>query len=248
VIDASGSMEPCWEWVSESWNNYIDPSKAITITFDTVANEVESNILDPIIHYHGGGGTNLYRAFALLEQKLSQLQANMNVTVIFISDGQDNNKTLCKKRLDKLKGSSKKNTINFLCIGIGKDFPTFVALQLREKYHNGDASIPAIFLIEYASRKAFTNKFELLKEHFEMNKKRTIQPAVCLFPWKEYQNTVYENSWVLCHEDSVCIDDEVVEVKEYNLNLQGLSELLRSWAQMIHLESLEGDGSSQTKA
>ena len=80
-------MENCWEFVSENWNNYIDPSKAITIVFDTVANEVESNILDPIIHYHGGGGTNLYKAFNLFEEKLDSLQEKMNITVIFISDG-----------------------------------------------------------------------------------------------------------------------------------------------------------------
>ena len=73
--------------------------------------------------------------------------------------------------MEKLKGvKNTKITINFLCIGIGKDFPTFVALKLREKYHNGDNSIPAIFLIEYVSNKAFVNKFDLLKEHFEMNK------------------------------------------------------------------------------
>ena len=63
-----------------------------------------------------------------------------------------------------------------------------------------------------------------------MNKKRTIFPAVCLFPWKEYQNNVFENSWVLCHENKVKIDDEEIVVEEYNLNLQGFSELLRSWS------------------
>ena len=73
IIDASGLMESCWEWVANCWNKYIDSSKAITIVFDTVASKVESNILDPIIHYHGGGGTNLYRAFDLFEKELDSL-------------------------------------------------------------------------------------------------------------------------------------------------------------------------------
>lgn len=32
-------------------------------------------------------------------------------------------------------------------------------MNLREKYHTGDESIPALFLIEYTSEIAFKNKF-----------------------------------------------------------------------------------------
>ena len=39
----------------------------MTIVFDNIANIVESNILDPILDIHGGGGTNISKAFILLE-------------------------------------------------------------------------------------------------------------------------------------------------------------------------------------
>lgn len=70
IIDASGSMNGCWSWLVEHWNSYIDKSKSMTIVFDTIATIVESNILDPILEIHGGGGTNISKAFKLLEEQL----------------------------------------------------------------------------------------------------------------------------------------------------------------------------------
>jgi len=39
-------------------------------------------------------------------------------------------------------------------------------MRLRSKYHTGDESTPAIFMIEYPSLIAFRNKFELMKNYF----------------------------------------------------------------------------------
>jgi hypothetical protein len=36
-------------------------------------------------------------------------------------------------------------------------------MQLRQLYHKGDNNIPALYLIEYVSEKAFFNKFEGMK-------------------------------------------------------------------------------------
>jgi len=48
---------------------------------------------------------------------------------------------------------------------------------------------------------------------------------------------VFEDSWVLSHEKVIVLDDTVKkDISEFNLNLEGICELLRSWAQMIHLE------------
>jgi len=33
-------------------------------------------------------------------------------------------------------------------IGVGRGFPTFLAMQIRETYHNGDDTLPSVFLIE----------------------------------------------------------------------------------------------------
>lgn len=240
-------MEPYWKWVSENWNQNIDPSKAITIVFDTIASVVESNILEGVLDYHGGGGTNIHSAFNLFQKKLNELPENSKISVLFISDGLDNNKVLCEKKLSQL-NSSPKQKINFICLGIGKDFPTFVSMKLREKFHTGDENLPAIFLVEYPSEVAFKNKFFQLQDFLSINTKRKISPPVCTFPWKEYQNEVYENSWVLAHTDKVMIEDQEMDIKEFHLNLDGISELLRSWAQMIHLESLEENENHQIRA
>ena len=66
--------------------------------------------------------------------------------------------------------------VSFMCMGVQSNFPTFVSLFLREKYHRGDGNIPSIFLIEYASDKAFFNKFQSLKEFFKVKADIEIDP------------------------------------------------------------------------
>lgn len=50
-----------------------------------------------------------------------------------------------------LKGNTRDLTLNFICLGIQSDFPTFLAMRLRQLYHKGDYTIPALYLIEFAS-------------------------------------------------------------------------------------------------
>lgn len=103
-------------------------------------------------------------------------------------------------------------------------------MVLKEKYHTGDPSLPAIFLIEYCSENAFELKFKQIQKHLYMNEPRVIDPPVCLFPWFEYTKDVFENSWVMTQFDKVKIDGEEMEVAEFNLNLKGIQELFRSWS------------------
>lgn len=35
--------------------------------------------------------------------------------------------------IEAIKNSGKK--INFLCVGVGKEFPTFLAMKIRDLYH-----------------------------------------------------------------------------------------------------------------
>ena len=129
--------------------------------------------------------------------------------------------------LPKLNGTNRK--LNFLCLGVGKSFPTYISMTLREKYHTGDASLPAIFLIEYITEEAFRLKFESMQPFYSFNQERKISPAVTIFPWLEKQEKVYENSWILTDQPKVTIDDEEIEVEEFNLNLKGIQEIFRSW-------------------
>ncbi len=152
-----------------------------------------------------------------------------SITVIFISDGQDNNTRTLEERMKKLKGNTNLK-INFLCLGVGKGFPTFISMRLREKYHNGDEQIPAIFMIEYVSEKAYTIKFELLKNYFSFNVERQIKPSVQLFPWRELTDKVFETQWIMTDQKEISVDDTKVDVTPFNLNFDGISNIFRAWS------------------
>ncbi len=56
-----------------------------------------------------------------------------------MSDGADNAPSTLKKRLLEMGTEIPKGKkINFISVGVGSGFPTFIAMLLREIYHNGD--------------------------------------------------------------------------------------------------------------
>ena len=183
IIDASGSMDKYWKWVAEFWNEKIPKENCITITFDTLAKICPSNKLSENLKHHGGGGTDIVIPFQLFETELQKIAPSQPITVLFISDGEDNRISTLNERFAKHLKGDKDRVINFICLGIEKNFPTFISMKLRELYHTGDQNIPALYLIEYASEKAFFNKFESMKQYFEGVRKRDIVPEVRLFPW-----------------------------------------------------------------
>lgn len=66
-------------------------------------------------------------------------------------------------------------------------------MRLRTLYHRGDELIPALYLIEHASEKAFFNKFEGIKKYFYSAGSVKIDPPVNLTPWDESViDNVYE--------------------------------------------------------
>jgi Mg-chelatase subunit ChlD len=91
IIDASGSMSSWWKFLSEFWNESIPSENLFTITFDQKPRVCESNILSKRIQDHGGGMTAIPEAFKLFEEHLEKLSEDTPVTVLFISDGEDNN-------------------------------------------------------------------------------------------------------------------------------------------------------------
>jgi hypothetical protein len=75
------------------------------------------------------------------------------VTIIFVSDGCDSNSNTLEKRLKDLEENFKKidltqKTIHFICIAVGKEFPTFISMKLRGIYHSGESTIPPVFLVD----------------------------------------------------------------------------------------------------
>ena len=84
-----------------------------------------------------------------------------------------------------LKGNKSYRKINFICLGVGKSYPHFLSMKLRELYNSGDENLPALFLIEYPSEKAFFNKFEGIKKYFYYTKIMKIIPSVTICPWDD---------------------------------------------------------------
>jgi len=248
VIDCSGSMESNWVWLANHWNLFIPTENSQIITFDTKAKIPAENRLDQSINKHGGGGTNITEGFNKLDQELSLLPNGSQVTIVFISDGEDNNAATLNTRMDNLKGNDGSKRINFICIGVGPGFPTFISMKLRQKYHNGDDTLPAIFLIEHVSEKAYTIKFEAIKPFLNVGQKVLVSPPVCVFPWREYSGEPFESSWIMSDSPVINVDGQVIDLKDNLLSFQGINEIFRSWNQMINLESMKDGEKVESRA
>lgn len=96
------------------------------ITFDTRARSFPNAELTPNINTYGGGETNITNACLELNKMLSLLKEKKNVTILFVSDGEgDFNEEAIRKSKPKIEN------LNFICIGLGKKFPTFISMSLR---------------------------------------------------------------------------------------------------------------------
>ena len=103
-----------------------------------------------------------------------------NFTIIFVSDGGDNNQHTIAERLQaqsvNIPDISLLN-ITFLCVGVGAGFPTFLAMKAREIYHNGDQNIPPVFLIENSySEEEWNTNFQEMSSKLKVTKKWACLP------------------------------------------------------------------------
>ena len=238
IIDASGSMEDCWPWVVSFWNKSIPKDHCITITFDKLPHLANDNKLTDDILAHGGGSTKIPEAFQFFETQIEKIPKDATINVVFVSDGDDDNMKTVEERCGAMLKGAKDRRVNFICLGIQSGFPTFLAMKLRQIYHTGDKNIPAVFLIEFPSEKAFFNKFETMNQYFSNTGTYDITPKVRLYPWGEEVDEVYENSWVLSKEPCVIINDEKLAVDENGLGIEEIVDLFRGWVQQLQLISL----------
>ena len=169
LIDASGSMGSYWKAMVKFWNQSIAESAEFLITFSQKAKLEENPVLNEDLRKHGGGMTNIYAAFEKLEDRLMEVDETASITIVFISDGQDtvNGEHKLVEKMKKLRGGMGRD-ITMLCLGIQSGFPTKISMDIRQLYHTGDEKIPALYLIEYASEKAFFNKFETMANCFKV--------------------------------------------------------------------------------
>ena len=246
VIDASGSMSSVWPHVAKTYNqliNEVGEEYFDTICFDNkLHHKKDTPYLSENIRDHGGSMTNIYISFEYLEKEIfPKLDSNTEIKIVFISDGHDT----ClgsglQAKLDTLQGGSGRD-ISFMCVGVQSGFPTFISMKLREKYHTGDDAVPSIFMIEYASEKAFFNKFQTIKDFMKTKEPVPIEPAQMFFPWQGVESFAKEGQWVFSKDKSIKLLPENQEpiVLEYKtFNVEAVSEIIRSWVQKLQLDCL----------
>jgi hypothetical protein len=154
------------------------------------------------------------------------------LTILFISDGQDNNIDSVEYRLKGNQG----RTVTFICLGIQSQFPTFISMQLRKLYHNGLSSISALYLIEYCSDVALFNKS--MKAHFTHKQLLSIKPPVIAFPWLPPQSQVYERTWILTEEEKLLIEEKKEGVNTARMSIESMLEVFRGYVQELQMISL----------
>ena len=103
-------------------------------------------------------------------------------------------------------------------------------MKLRTLYHRGDENIPALYLIEYVSEKAFFNKFEGIKKYFYSSGAIRVDPAVNIYPWDEsVLESVYEGSWVILKSDEVTLNGDIRLKYNNDLSIEDVVEIFRGW-------------------
>jgi hypothetical protein len=248
IIDSSYSMHDVWPLLVEQWNalvNEVGHEHFITLCFDNeLHHNPETPLLTPSINSHGGKSTNIKIAFEHIEKEIfPKYDANTEFKIIFVSDGQDNQNGGTAKleaALDTLQGGLGRE-ITFLCLGVLSGFPTFISMKLRAKYHTGDEAIPSIFLIEYASDKAFFNKFQSIREHMKTAEPMPIDPPQLFFPWQGLMEIAKEGQWIFSKDKQITLlpENQAPIVLSYQkFNVEAVSDIFRSWVQKLQLDCL----------
>jgi hypothetical protein len=186
VLDSSGSMSSVWKHVADIWNKLIDEyPNTHAIAFSNHSYNIKGKVSEKINDYEGGG-TEIFQGIKELTTYLSTFKGNEKIAVLFVSDGGDNQQATLKTRLQTLKAFiNKKLEINFLSIGVGTGFPTFIAMDLREMFHNGDETISPVFLVEKTDFESFNDQFELVRQTLGTSSKLKVEPPVYRYPWSQ---------------------------------------------------------------
>ena len=242
ILDSSGSMSSHWKFVAEHYNalmDEVDQSKVFTLCFDTKVREEPNKKIGEKIQQYGGGCTNILMAFQEFEKRLETIPKDEEIKVIFLSDGQDTVNQNLQEKLKTLKGGQGKK-ITFMCLGVQSGFPTFISMHLRELYHNGDASCPSIFLIEYSSDKAFFNKFQSIRPFIKTKEEIKVDPEQFLFPWEAVSPSIPEGRWIMSEDIKITLNggSATIEYDDKLFSIEAVIDIFRSWTQKLQLDSI----------
>ncbi|KRW98960.1 hypothetical protein PPERSA_00787 [Pseudocohnilembus persalinus] len=253
VLDQSGSMCSCWKYLARQWNQISQEQETITVTFHNKA-QLQNK---PLVENPEWGGTEIEKGFQLINEILKKDDLSEEITIIFVSDGADNNSSTIKERMakytdfikEKIHGKRSKK-INMINVAVGAGFPTFLAMQIRETYHNGDDTIPSVFLIEQTCNEDEWQKtFEKLKTNLNHKNDILIDQPVSVFPWDSPSNQIAEDGFVFVEQKENSIEEEssqisiknsdqkLTEVKEFTL--QNLTKIGSTLLNFIQVKSLQ---------
>ena len=130
--------------------------------------------------------------------------------------------------------------ITFLCVGIGLGFPTFLSMELRQVFHNGNQNIPPLFL---ANNYSPLNRGFLIEEFISLPSKLTISRLTRINiwtnkyvsgdKWKGDHFSCYVNEIKLLHiKIHVLLDINALGhkiLKTHNMKIIGFVPNIKCW-------------------
>ncbi|CAD8122178.1 unnamed protein product [Paramecium sonneborni] len=244
ILDCSGSMSSYWKYVAQYYNELKEKANvSIAITFDTNVKVLQPNEnITPNINQYGGGGTDITRAFVALNQEIVKQNITNDLTVVFVSDGQGNyDDKIIKQNMPNVKN------LNFICVGVGNGFPTHISMSLRNLYHTGNLSIPAVFIVDVHDQTSqerekflhtiFQEEFQSVGNILVPRKQCETTPVLC-FPWSQELTTkAWSGGWVASHNHEITCDG--ILIRSQNPSDVMILELASYWLQNIQLLSLK---------
>lgn len=228
IIDASGSMSFIWPTLVENLNKlFVQYPKHRIICFSDKAVIYNEKQLPTNISVVGGGSTNTESGFVLAKQVITKERnrKETHFTVIFISDGIDNNRDTINDRLQQtIKNFDTKN-IEFICVGISSSFPTNMSLILRNSLHTGRDTIPSIFKIDYTND--VSKVIDSLQEYVNISNPSLIKINSCLNPWdaRKENNMIYPGSFIMT--DIKCESSNIMTTNIF-------IKIISQWIRVLH--------------
>lgn len=71
------------------------------------------------------------------------MKIKKDVIILFVSDGYGvYDEAKIKSTMTEVEN------LDFVCLGVGSNFPTHISMSLRKLYHSGDLAIPPLFVID----------------------------------------------------------------------------------------------------
>ncbi|CAD8092891.1 unnamed protein product [Paramecium primaurelia] len=226
LIDGTGSMSSEYQVIVDAHN---------TTFFDLGQKQMKYQWEEYLYDLHPfrcAGSGNITLTFKTIFEKLLNNEYPKNITIVFISDGQE------RFEFDELKilieQMKLKYLIQFISVAVGNQFPNTISNILRKSIHNQNSSCPTIFEVERGGssqqklQQEFTAIFQQIKQllnvqlkHFQVN-----QPVYQTIASKVTTQTVVPNEPFLTKDDG------------NNKNLQLDGEQIKPTLNPLHIGQL----------